>query len=474
MASDPGSSLATTAPPISSMGLGDLPTNILAAIMDLLSEHNDVVAFGQVNRSFNNSLSHLTYWAGSGTASAALSRFPLLKSMTLRPPPIFSAGTSEMLCLTNETRFLMHLSISKWVQVSNVGFTVRMPNLRSLNLSHSGITNIDALIQLPHLQWLDLSHTAVREVSPLALCHSLVTLDISDTRVNNISCLRQSTSIRTIRACLLTRQLSSPAYFPNQIRNLELCHTEAIDSIEGLQLCHRLVSLNLTGSRIAQISVLSKCPRIMNLDLANTHISSIDVLQHLTRTESLNLSATRLTQIDVLRFCHHIRILDLSHTGVHDLSPIRHLALTLRSLDVEQTRVADLTPLSNFHKLTKLDARFSHVSDISPLSTCISLQHLDISHTDVTTIDVLIPCHQLISVNATYSNVVAAPNLLQHCPKLVDLSFCCSALIDTRLCLHEAPCLLTPDDQDEFEPSLMAAQQAKNSPLARIRCCGIM
>jgi len=55
----------------------------------------------------------------------------------------------------------------------------------------------------------------------------------------------------------------------------------------------------------------------------------------------------------------------------------------LEKLDVSQTRVADLTPLSCLLVLQSLGLAFTEVSDLTPVSQMRALQSLDIGFTNV-------------------------------------------------------------------------------------------
>jgi Leucine-rich repeat (LRR) protein len=77
--------------------------------------------------------------------------------------------------------------------------------------------------------------------------------------------------------------------------------------------------------------------------------------------------------------------LDLDNTDVIDISPLSNLT-SLKSLHLNNTKVVDLTPLENLISLEYLDLSNTQISDINPLSGLISLESLYLSNTQISDI----------------------------------------------------------------------------------------
>ena len=101
-----------------------------------------------------------------------------------------------------------------------------------------------------------------------------------------------------------------------------------------------------------------------------------------------------------------VNILDLRNTQVTDLSPLSVLT-QLNSLYLSNTQVTDLSPLSVLTQLNSLDLRNTQVTDLSPLSVLTQLNILDLHDTQVT--DVL-PLKNLTSLTI-YTHNEKAINL---------------------------------------------------------------
>ena len=92
-------------------------------------------------------------------------------------------------------------------------------------------------------------------------------------------------------------------------------------------------------------------------------ISSWSVLKNLT---TLDLSWTKVSDVSPLSTLKSLTVLNLMNTEVSDVSPLRNLT-NLTTLDLSQTPVSDASPLKELKNLTTLNLSQTPVSDVSPL-----------------------------------------------------------------------------------------------------------
>ena len=76
----------------------------------------------------------------------------------------------------------------------------------------------------------------------------------------------------------------------------------------------------------------------------------------------------------------HIRSLNLANTRIADLAPIARFTM-LQSLDLCGAPVSDLAPLTNLTALESLDLGGTQVSDLAPLANLTELESLDLGET---------------------------------------------------------------------------------------------
>jgi len=99
----------------------------------------------------------------------------------------------------------------------------------------------------------------------------------------------------------------------------------------------------------------------------------ISFLGTLTNLEILDLSFTKVTDLTPLNGLPNLRVLCLQNTKVTDLTPLQGLP-NLRSLYLQNVEVTDLTPLKGLKYLGYLDLRNTKVTDLTPLEDLPKLQ----------------------------------------------------------------------------------------------------
>jgi internalin A len=102
----------------------------------------------------------------------------------------------------------------------------------------------------------------------------------------------------------------------------------------------------------------------------------------------LDLSETGVTDLEPLSALTDLNVLQLEKSAVVDLRPLAGLA-NLRELDVTQTRVTDITPVVGLTMLMLLGLSKTGVTDVRPLAGLTKLRYLSLGETKVTELDSL-------------------------------------------------------------------------------------
>jgi len=144
------------------------------------------------------------------------------------------------------------------------------------------------------------------------------------------------------------------------------------------------------------------------LDIPDTaQITSTDMLEldHLT----LNLFCGDTTNLGGLEYAVNLRSLRMDHTRVADLSPLSRL-VRLHSLHLWRNEISDVGPLSQLAQLRSLNLSDNSITDVSPLRGLTSLTSLNLrenSIPDISSLDRLISmewlrigCNDIRSISA--------------------------------------------------------------------------
>lgn len=118
----------------------------------------------------------------------------------------------------------------------------------------------------------------------------------------------------------------------------------------------------------------------------------------------IDLDMTKVSDLSPLSALTGLREFWLNSTRVSDLSPLS--ALTgLRALHLDGTKVRDLTQLARLTELETLSLRSTAVSDLEPLTALTRLEFLSLSHTPVRDLSPLAKLHSLERLDIEYSRV---------------------------------------------------------------------
>jgi len=126
------------------------------------------------------------------------------------------------------------------------------------------------------------------------------------------------------------------------------------------------------GIRILELSQ----PEFRALDRLPPEIADLPHLR------TLNLRNTQISDLTPIAGLAALRSLQLDKTQVSDLSPITGLT-ALEQLTLNNTQVSDLTPIAGLKALERLWLDNTRVSDVTPITDLTALELLDLDNTQV-------------------------------------------------------------------------------------------
>jgi hypothetical protein len=119
------------------------------------------------------------------------------------------------------------------------------------------------------------------------------------------------------------------------------------------------------------------------IDLAGSDIESVEVLSKLYHLEHVNISRTPLKSLRGLENLHNLKHLNFSSTAIDSLAPLRNL-INLEYLSFFQTGVKDLLPLSELNNLKTLYCYSTRVNCLEGIKHLENLELFNLSNTGVT------------------------------------------------------------------------------------------
>ncbi len=281
-------------------------------------------------------------------------------------------------------------------------------DVAELNLSGKGIRDISVLQSCKNLRQLNLSGNEIADLSAIMNLPSLERLDISDNRISDLRPLIGMNTLRAVNASNNQITDTASAGAMAGLTELRLSNNPIADfsGLEKLQNL-RILSLKETGLGPEDLSTLENLGslRILELD-DNPDLTgeAVDSLQHILGGCVISHSQLVYSaEIGGLTVPGDVEELDLSESGIADLAPMTNLynlvtldlsgnglsniyifqytrsRLTLVNLDLSDNQVQDITPIASLTALENLDLSNNRVDVLTPLKEMKKLKSLNLS-----------------------------------------------------------------------------------------------
>lgn len=226
-----------------------------------------------------------------------------------------------------------------------------------------------------------------------------------------------------------------------------------IVSIEGLQYCTNLRSLDLSNNQINSLTPLTNLDKLVTVKLGNNKIPSIPDLSNMTSLSCLYLNNNIIESVTGLKDLPCLMDLRLDYNKITDLSPMDNIPeLTLFEannnsinnisslsqftnliiLNLYHNNITDISPLSELQNLdVNLDLSYNNITDISPLTSLTNLTYLNLSNNKIADLEPLRTLYALDTLDLD-SNEIINVEPISTLPNLVSLSLNKNRIWDAR------------------------------------------
>ena len=282
---------------------------------------------------------------------------------------------------------LEQLDISK-TSVSDFDVLANLISLKTLTVEGTGIDNLSPIDSLTNLTDLNLSRTLVENVGPLRGLKNLAVLNLDSTNVSFIKPLSELTNLRILHAnSTMITDVNALQELPH-IERIYCDQTKVNRTMADAFMASRRGVLVIYDSKdlkgwwnslpIAWQKVLrhaaqtgpvptnEELAKITNLDSINVSgnslIDDIDALDRLQKLQSVVVRGTQLKSLLPLQEHKLIRTLDISNTDVGDISVVRRFS-NLTILKADNSQIEDLEAVSGLRSLKFIYADGTAVND---------------------------------------------------------------------------------------------------------------
>ncbi|OAI12102.1 hypothetical protein A1507_19115 [Methylomonas koyamae] len=139
---------------------------------------------------------------------------------------------------------------------------------------------------------------------------------------------------------------------------------------------------------------------------------SLASLKNLKKLEWLDFSNTRISDISIVSEFKNLKLLNLSHTNLTSLYSLSKLD-NLQTLNISGTKVSDLTHLNNLKQLKSLFISGTRVKDLFPISSLHNIDKLYFGSTPIDDLSALAELNKLSVLVACNTKIIDISSLAQ-------------------------------------------------------------
>lgn len=173
------------------------------------------------------------------------------------------------------------------------------------------------------------------------------------------------------------------------ISRLDLSGRSIEEIPESFSLLRNLVALNLSTNRVATLpKSFVELEHLTNLDIRRNSFERLPKLLSTLSLRSLNASGNRLEDISVLKSCPTLRVVDLSANALKNLGEILPIKNELRTLNLSCNLIKDISLLvENLKSVERLNLSSNIIEEIpKSIAALESIEELDLSDNAIETI----------------------------------------------------------------------------------------
>ncbi|MDE0040685.1 MAG: leucine-rich repeat domain-containing protein, partial [Candidatus Poribacteria bacterium] len=163
----------------------------------------------------------------------------------------------------------------------------------------------------------------------------------------------------------------------SQLTDLRAQNT-GIESLDGLEYATNLRRLWLGSNPLSDLSPISNCSKLEDLDISGCGISDIFALRGLVNLLGVNLGGNNIHDLQPLNSLKNLEHLLMYQNPISDITPLENVR-KLKRLWAWSCQISDISALQNLSELTELNLAGNQIVDIAPLANLRQLTRLSLA-----------------------------------------------------------------------------------------------
>ena len=253
-------------------------------------------------------------------------------------------------------------------------------NLKSLNLQSNSIRDVSSISSLKQLENLDLSfnhgfsNSFPLDILPLNELPKLIQLNLNNTTLKNpptdIKCGNDLTILNL--GAIASRTAN---YDVVPIRKF------ALD-----QSCKNLISLDISGNGVEDITSLSFLKNLKVLEASFNNVNNLDLVEF-TQLKRASFQRNEIDNLNTLKCGDKLEELEFHGNGISSLL-FENSCKNIIILSLSFNEIKDIFQLSTLKNIQNISVAGNEISDLSPLYELKKLRKIDISYNQTSFDDV--------------------------------------------------------------------------------------
>ena len=277
---------------------------------------------------------------------------------TLRRMDRNDAAVTERIAALEQKRMQQQGEGLRVIAGENFPATATELDLRDRDLGNGVLQEV---LQLHALTRLSLADNRIDELGSISELGGLRTLDLSGNNIRDISQLGKLSNLHSLNLDGNPLGDLSPLYQLKELSSL---------SLRGVTLRE--------GELDQLTTILPRCAILIDGDAEGVTGICLCGTRFDTSATQLSLSGLGLREVQCLSLCTQLKSLDLTDNAISDLSPLMNLQ-KLEKLRIGGNQITDLRPLIGLPVLRYLEAGGNAVTSTSAVGSLAALQTLDLS-----------------------------------------------------------------------------------------------
>eukprot|EP00004_Rigifila_ramosa_P010289 TRINITY_DN2211_c0_g1_i1.p1 TRINITY_DN2211_c0_g1~~TRINITY_DN2211_c0_g1_i1.p1 ORF type:complete len:317 (+),score=96.75 TRINITY_DN2211_c0_g1_i1:118-1068(+) len=249
-----------------------------------------------------------------------------------------------------------------------VGYDIPV-DLQALDVTGNRLRELNAaLAPLTQLRRLCFRQNEVPRLDHLSTLTALEALDAYDNKIESLEGVQHCVSLTSLDVSF------------NGVR--EISHVETLTSLRELYLCNNKITvisaallplvnlrlLELGANRIREIEGLSSLVNLEELWLGKNKITELKGLEALTKLKKLSVQSNRLTALngETLRHLSMLEELYVSHNSLTSMEGVQDLT-SLRVLDVASNKISKIEFVQRLTQLTEFWCNDNQIASLAEI-----------------------------------------------------------------------------------------------------------